>query len=363
MTTLYIGGFTPPDGRAEGIARVLLNDETGALQHVCTYGGMASPSWLTPSEDKKTIFCVHETREYEGQPGGSVGVRTFEGAFSLKQRDIKPTLGANPCHIALSPDGRLLAVSNYFGGNLAVYERLAQGADTPCGKGISSEILSAPSVHQHHGHGINPDRQQAPHVHSVTFTPDGRHALAVDLGTDAVVAYRVEQAAPYLTAVEATRMPAGTGPRTLRFDTHRNLCYILTELSSEILVYTLDAQGIPAVLKSRHSMLPEGCTTPNTGAEMHISADGRFLYASNRGLNTIVTFRIEENGALTQLAQTPCGGRTPRHFAVSPDGAWLVTACQDGDTVACFAVNKSDGMLTEVSRLTLPSPTYILFAE
>ncbi len=342
--TVFAGAYTAPAGRATGIARFTFCEETGVLRPDGVCEGIDNPSYLTMAGGM--LFCVHESAD----DTAAVGAYVVDAGHGLRALNRQPSLGGAPCHLAVHPGGRFLCVSNYLGGSIAAMGIAPDGT------------LEAAHAFAHQGSGPDAKRQQGPHVHSACFTADGGYALVADLGTDSIAIYRVLEEAPWLERAGSVTTPPGSGPRHMRLDAARGVLYAVCELSSQILVYALDARGVPCALAQTVSTLPQGFSGESYAAEIALSSDGRFLYASNRGHNSLAVFAREADGCLALRSFAASGGSYPRHFAIAPSGRWLLCANQKSDSIVVFAINQETGGLTEASRAGAFTPVCLHFA-
>lgn len=339
--TVYAGTYTAPGG-AKGIYALRFDEETGSLETSAVHEGIANPSFLTITDDGRRLYCVHEGE-------GAVSGYTI-GADGLTLIGTRPTQGGSPCHVTLSPDGSLLSVANYMGGSLSVYAIGEDGA------------LSEAMLTQHKGRGPNPQRQEAPHVHSSRFTPSGQYVLVMDLGTDTVSAYFVHKGALSKTPTGVSNAQPGDGPRMSAYSARHNILYVLSEMGNNIGTYACDAQGVPTKWLRAVSTLPEGAPMAGTAADLRLSPDGRFLYASNRGHDSLSVYAVSDTGMLSMVQNVPSGGRTPRGFTISPSGKWLLCGNQDSGDVTVFAINADKGTLSRHGDCAVPTPVCLVFA-
>lgn len=351
--TIYVGTYSHPElfgpergfeGRGRGIYRLTFDSAQGKIVQEHLFDGILNPSFLTLSSDGERLYCVHELDE------GQVSAYAIENA-SLRLLGSQPTHGGAPCHVVLRPGGALLAVSNYSGGNFSIYPIAADGAP------------GAPQTIQHTGHGPNQTRQAAPHVHSAIFTPDGAHLITADLGTDLLTAYPVTNTGVVQADARTASVQPGGGPRMCAYAPGNRVLYIACEMASTLAAFVCDATGVPTKWLFEISTLPEGTGGEhNTAADLRLSKDGRFLYASTRGHNSLSVFAVQTDGGLSLLQTIPCGGKTPRGFALSPDGGWLLCGNQDSDTITVFEIDKAKGILALAGEYPLPSPVCLVFA-
>lgn len=267
-----------------------------------------------------------------------------EGALGIYDRTLTPlgifsTLGADPCHAALSPDGGTLAVANYSSGNVALW-RLNRETGLPIGQ--------AQTV-AHRGSGPNQRRQTGPHAHWVGFSRDGRMLHAVDLGADAVFAHRVDPASGRVTgSTIAYRATPGSGPRHLAWHPRLPVAYLLAELTNTVTVLRANPDGSFTGGEAL-STLPAGFDGPSSGAHIAVNRAGTRLYLSNRGHDSIAVFAIARDGALALLQHASCGGHWPRLFLLREDRRELLVANERSGNIAVLRV-QADGRLAEPTR-------------
>lgn len=353
-----VGTYTQPilfgtgevmQGRGEGIYLISLEGADGALARLHTFPGIPNPSFLAVSADCRYIYAVNELKDKEGTDGGTVSAFAFDpGRSDLTLLSTLPTGGADPCHVSLSPDGRHLVVSNYMSGSLCVFP-------------VNPDGSLEPASHREAHRGSGPTaRQKGPHTHAAVWDPQGRFLLVSDLGIDQLLVYRLD-AGGKLERQFVYQTGAGDGPRFCEFHPDLHICYLINELSSSVsaLAYNPDT-GHLAHLQTA-STLAEGDTgRDNICADVHITPDGRYLYASNRGRDTLAVFRLDREGRMSPVDNLPCGGRTPRNFAVAPSGRHLLVANQDSDNLVCYGIDPETGRLERQSELDIPSPVCVM---
>lgn len=348
MLTLYVGTYT--DGDSEGIYRCHMDADTGDLEIIEATGGIANPSFLAFHPDRTHLYAVSETTSFEDGPGGGVFAYAVDAAGGgLRSLNAKPSRGGAPCYVSVTPDGRFVLVANYVGGNVAILPVQPDGS-----------LGEATDVEQHEGSGPNEERQEAPHAHCILPDPSGRFACAVDLGIDRVIVYRSDDG-NLMRASEMALQP-GAGPRHLAFHPNGRRAYVINELDSTLTACTYD----DGVLEPTHtiSTLPPGIDAENYCADIHVAANGRFVYGSNRGHDSIVVFAVDDaSGHLSAIQHVPTGGSWPRNFALDPSGRFLLVANQHTDDVVVFSVDGATGRLAPTGHtLAIPSPVCLRFA-
>jgi 6-phosphogluconolactonase len=345
---VYVGTYT--SGASKGIYRLDLDLATGALTTAGEPTPAVHPSFLALHPSGRFLYAVNETGESRGDPTGGVSAFAIDarnGALTFLNR--QPSGGPAPCHLSLDKDGRHLLVANYWGGSVEVLPIEADGR------------LGAPSdLRQHEGRGPHPLRQDGPHAHAVNLDPGGTLALVADLGLDLLVAYRYDPARGTLTPREgaSVRLAAGAGPRHFTFDPQGRVAYVLNELNATITALGYDATAPSFRELQTVPTLPAGFTGENTTAEIVVRPDGRFVYASNRGHDSIAIFAVDTaTGKLTPAGHQPTLGKRPRNFAIDPTGTFLLAANQGSDSIVVFRIDPSSGALAPVGTpFRVPAP-------
>lgn len=336
-TIAYIGTYTTSG--SEGIYSCRF--ENGRLLQTALAARAENPTYL--EIDDGLLFCVIETDTYNGRPGGgAASFRLDRAAGTLAPLGAVGTEGKGPCYIHADRRQGLLLTANYSGGSLSVFRLAGNG-----------QILTPPYILSHHGRGPNPDRQEAPHVHFVDSIPGTDIYAAVDLGLDEISFYRpaANGGAPLRDAGFTIRLRPGCGPRHLAFSGNGAFLYALTELSTEIAVMQRGEDGIFHV--RQYIPAAPGHTPFIGGGAVKLSADGKFLYASSRGDNTISHFRIDSKTGVPEfVSSTSCGGRMPRDIEIDPSGNWLLSANQNSDNIAVYRIDRSTGRLTQTDEFT-----------
>ncbi|MFA6960724.1 MAG: lactonase family protein [Opitutaceae bacterium] len=352
---VYIGTYTK--GTSKGIYVSHFDTHTGKLGPLTLAAEAVNPSFLALSPDRHQLYAVSEAADaiYAGKPSGSVNAYTVnakDGTLTLI--NTAASAGRSPCHLSVTPDGKAVLVANYSSGTVALLPvRADGGVDAPS------------SVDQHEGKSIHPSRQKAPYAHSITPTADGRFAFAADLGNDQLYTYRVDTAAGTLKASEpaTTMIEPGSGPRHLAIAPDGCHAYLINELANTLTTFALDEKS--GALKPLQTVptLPVEFTGKSTTAEVVVHPNGRFVYGSNRGHDSIAVFRVDQaTGTLGIIEHVSTQGRTPRNFVIDPSGRWLIAANQDGDSLVMFAVDAESGRLTPTGQtVTVGAPVCVRF--
>jgi 6-phosphogluconolactonase len=349
---VFVGTYTGPSSR--GIYAFRFNDTTGVLEPLGLAAETPSPSFLTASADGRFLFAVNETNSYNGERSGSVTSFAIDAAAGrLKPISVQSTGGAAPCHLALDATERVLAVANYTGGTFVLLPVDNDGRLGPAAVTLTSA-----------GSGPNRARQDGPHPQMVLFDATNRFLLGTDLGSDRVLVYRFDPTTPALTTAHAAfDVPPGSGPRHLAFHPTEPLLFAVNELTSTVSTFIWDEAA--GVLEGRgdEPTLPDGYADPNAAAGIVVHPNGRFLYASNRGHDSITCWGLSSDGQFALIDHAPTRGRTPRHFTIAPSGRWLVAANQNSESLAVFSIDEGSGRLAPAGdTISTGSPVCVLFA-
>jgi len=318
--------------------------------------GIVNPSYLALEKTGKAMYVVNELKTYHGLQTGTVSAyRIGAHPWELQLLNVQITNGTDPCHISLDRTGKFVAVANFASGSVAVYPILADG-----------KLGEPVGFSQHTGSSVNLKRQAGPHAHAVVFDPSNHYLLVPDLGLDKIIVYEFNENTGSI-ALETTKVvhiAAGSGPRYLEYHPSGKFAYLINELSSTINVFAIDCQNCLFQEIQTISTLPENYSGSSTCADLHIHPSGKFLYASNRGHDSLAVFDIDsENGYLSWKGCIPTKGKTPRNFAIDPDGKYLLVANQDTDNIVAFSIDSTNGLLTEIGiEIPVPTPVCIQFA-
>ncbi len=352
---LYIGTYTRResfvDGKAEGIYIYTLDLRSGELTYAATVTGpgTVNPSFLTLAPDKRCLYAVNELYASEAPHATMSAFAIDPVAGNLTYMNQQSTQGLAPCYAWIEPAGRYCLVANYETGNLCVLPIRDDGT-----------LGEATDTVQFSGCGPNPERQAGPHAHMVAPSPDGNFILAVDFGTDRLMAFRLdwERGALSPAATPWTQLPPGAGPRHLAFHPHWPIAYVINELQSTVTVCRYDGQQGEFAPLQTVSTLPDNFSGVNLGAEIMVAPSGRFVYASNRGHDSLAIYAVDaETGQLTLVGHESSQGAGPRAFIIDPSGALLLVANQDTDTVVTFWIDQASGTLRATGCVAaVPTP-------
>lgn len=359
---VFIGTYTQPikfgtgeilNGKGKGINILKFDPVTGSIRYVYEEKGIVNPSYLVFSNSKEYLYAVNEVKEYEGEATGTVSAfKVDKSTGRLKYINSQKTGGTDPCHVNINKNDTHVFVSNYMSGSICVFPIANNGV-----------LLEAVQLIQHNGSSINTLRQKGPHAHSLILDKENNYAFVPDLGIDKLMIYKTNFHGGRSVLLPQNILAAspGAGPRHCEFDADFQHCYLINELASSVSVFDYDGTG-NFNLKQTVSTLQEPFEGDNICADIHLTPDGRFLYCSNRGHNSIVIYSVEKtSGMLTYVASKKCGGKTPRSFAIDPSGKFLLVANQDSDNIVSFSIDERNGMLSEVMQLECPTPVCIKF--
>jgi 6-phosphogluconolactonase len=348
---MYVGTYTAKDAPGIFVYRV---DAGGALTKLHEINGLPNPTFLAIHPSKKFLYAVNEVGDFGGKPAGAVSAFAIQPDGSLVAINQQSSVGSGPCHIIIDRAGKNALVANYGSGSAAVLPINDDGSLAP-----------ASSFVQHTGAGPDASRQEGPHAHSATLSPDERFAYVADLGLDKLMTYRFDGSAGALetNVPPHTALHAGAGPRHFVFHPKGRWAYVINELDNTVVAYDYSAGTGALGVKQTITTLPAGWKGTSYCADIHISPDGKFLYGSNRGHDSIVIYAIARTGGLLSLVGHQAEGITwPRNFAIDPAGAFMYVANQNSDSVIAFEMNASTGALTPTSiRADVPKPVCIQF--
>jgi len=351
---VYIGTYT--GAKAKGIYVAEFDSATGKLSTPELAARTSSPSFLALHPNRRFLYAVGETSNLGGKAMGAV--RAFAvaaGTGRLGLLNEQPSGGSGPCHLSVDPTGRCVLVANYGSGSVAA---LPIGGDGNLGE--------AATTIQHRGSSIDAQRQAGPHAHFITADPAGRFALACDLGLDKVLVYRLDPAKPALAPNDppAAAMKPGLGPRHLAFHPNGRYVYVISEIAATLTAFAYDAERGRLEELQTLSTLPQDFSGIKSCAEIQVHPSGKFVYASNRGHDSIAVFAVDAgSGKLRFVECQSSQGKTPRFFAIDPTGRWLLAENQDSDTIVVFRVDADSGLLSPVGEtVSVGSPVCAVFS-
>jgi len=348
LNTIYTGTYTKKEGhvngQADGIYTLYQDPENGSLKFGATVAKIINPSFVKVSKDNKYLYAVSELGGNDAASGFIYSYK-INPDHSLTETGKLSTESYAPCHIALDQTGEFVFVSNYVGGVVVVYKKKADGSLEKKQK-------------------INLDDPESSNAHSVSISANNKHAYIADLGNDKIRNFDFDAEKGRLTPNKQPflELEKGAGPRHFTFSKDDKFGYSINELNSSISVFGINETGALRLIQNISSF-PDDFTDKNSAADIHLHPSGKFLYASNRGHNSIAAFKIDENsGKLESIGTTSTLGKTPRNFAISPDGSYLYAANQDSNTISIFKIDPENGELTgHLEPLEVKTPVCIEF--
>jgi len=354
---LYVGTYTQEKSSSKGIYAYRYDGATHELTPLGLAAETTNPSWVAIHPNGRFLYAVNEIQNYKGPNSGGVS------AFSIDRSSGKLTFlnqvssrGADPCYITVDVSGKYVLVANYTGGSIASFPISTDG-----------KLGEATAFVQHTGHSINPKRQEAAHAHSIDLSPDERFAFVDDLGLDQLLTYKFDKGKGSLKPNNPpfAKLDAGAGPRHFALHPSGQYAYVVSELASTVTAFSFASKAGTFNRIQTISALPEDFKGENDDAEIEVHPSGKFLYASNRGHDSIAVFSIDPaKGTLTAVEHTSTQGKTPRNFAIDPTGALLFAENQESDNIVVFRIDQNTGKLTATGKtLEVGQPVCIKFLK
>jgi 6-phosphogluconolactonase len=363
---VYVGTYTEKilfgtgqifEGQGEGIHIHKLDPATGALTPHYTAKKIKNPSYLAFHPNRRFLYAVNELKSYNGEATGTLS------AFAVDPQDGRlefinkvTTHGTDPCHVTVDKSGKFALVANFASGSIAVLPIREDG-----GLEEASEVI------QHRGSSIDPVRQSRAHAHSVTLDASNRYAYVPDLGLDKLMIYRFDAEGGRLKPHEqgCFETKSGAGPRHFVFHPANSYAFLINELDSTVVSLRYDKDKGTVREIQTLSTLPQPFRGNSTCADILVEPRGQFLYASNRGHDSIAAYRIDNSrGELALVGHESTGGKTPRNFTIDPGGTFLFAANQDSDNIVCFRIDHQSGRLTPSGQVTdAPTPVCVKILE
>lgn len=339
----YVGTYTKENSK--GVYQFTLDPEKKEITDVKLAAELSNPTYITISDDSKNLYVVNK----DGENGGVTAFSINNESGELIKLNDQTSAGAPPCHVSVNHYKSNVLTANYHTTKITSYLIKEDGS-----------INTATYVIEHEGSGPH-ERQEKPHMHFAGFTPDEKYVIAIDLGSDRVITYRVVEGELEFAQEYKTR--PGSGPRHITFHPNKKIAYIMTELSSEILVMQYNEQDGSFTNQQSISTIPAEFNEINDGSAIHISADGQYVYAGNRGHNSIAIFSVDQDtGQLTFIEWTSTEGNWPRDFVLDPSEEFLVATNQKSNTMTLFKRDKSTGKLELIqSGVKVPEPVCVKF--
>jgi 6-phosphogluconolactonase len=351
---LYVGTYTGPNSK--GIYVYRFDSSTGRVTPVGLAAETPSPSFLAAHPSGKYVYAVNEVNNFEGKRTGSVSAFSVDAATGkLTAINSVSSRGSGPCHLSVDKTGKLLAVANYGSGSDAGFPINGDGS-----------LGEATSFNQHTGSSVDPRRQQGPHAHCAIFSPDNRFLAVADLGLDKVFISRVGSDGK----LQPNDPPFGTvkpgsGPRHFAFHPNQKWAYVINEMASTITAFDWNAKSGALKEIETVSALPADFKGKSTTAEIEVHPNGRFVYGSNRGHDSIAVFAInQKSGALTLVEHVLTGGKEPRGFKIDPTGKYLVAGNQNSGNFVVFAIDTKTGRLKSTGQtVEIGAPVSFVFIQ
>lgn len=350
---VFFGTYT--GAKSKGIYVSRFDTATGKLSPAELAVETKSPSFLALHPNGRWLYAVGEGTMVGESKQGAVTAFTIEPrSGKLTTLNTQPSGGGGPCHLAVDAKGRTVFTANYGTGSAAALAVRPDG-------GLEAPVCTK----QHSGSSANPQRQTGPHAHCVNLSPDQRFLLVCDLGLDKVMVYRTGNGPEALTENDPpfAAVAPGAGPRHLAFSRNGKFVYVLNEMGSSVTVFAYDSKHGTLAETQTTSTLPGKFSGNTSCAEIEVHPSGKFVYASNRGHDSIAVFKADKRtGHLSLVENEPTQGKTPRHFALDPTGDWLLAENQASDSVVVFKVNTKTGALDATGQtMEVPSPVCAVF--
>jgi 6-phosphogluconolactonase len=350
---VYFG--TRASAKGKGIYMCRLNTVTGTLTSPEVAVETTDPAFLAIHPNHRFLYAVRESGGFEGTPNGAVSAFSIDPTTGkLRLLNQQNSGGQGPCHLAVDGTGQCVLVAHYGGGSVAAFPIRGDGSLGAVGAFI-----------QHHGSSADPKRQEGPHAHSVGFDIANRRAFCADLGLDKLLIYQLEPKTAALTTNDppSVSLTPGAGPRHFTVHPNGRYLYVINELNNTITAFDYDASRGALKESQTVSTLPDKFTAPNTAAEIAILPNGKFLYGSNRGHDSIAVYAVDEStGKLTLVEHQATLGKTPRAFGIDPTGNFLLAANQNSDSIVVFRIDPRTGRLKATGQtLEVPAPVCVTF--
>ncbi|MRS63336.1 beta-propeller fold lactonase family protein [Larkinella terrae] len=341
---LYVGTYSTRG--SEGVYVLEFDRANGSLKQLQTVSNAKSPSFLAIHPTGKYLYSVNEAAANSGGVS-SYAIEPKTGKLTMLNQ--QSSHGRGPCHIAIDQTGKLAFVSNYGGGTFTVLPIQNDGK-----LGLATDTL------KYEGKGAHAQRQEKPHIHSATVSPNNRFVYVCDLGTDKVYIYEFDQASGKVkpAATPYASVSPGSGPRHITIHPNGKYLYLVEELTSSVATFALNSKtGALTLLEDNVKTLPADFSGNNTSADIHTDPKGKFLYQSNRGYNALAILSIAADGKPTLIGQQPTEGKTPRNFLIDPKGEYAFAANQDTDNIVVYKVDGKTGKLTPTGhQIKVPAP-------
>jgi 6-phosphogluconolactonase len=362
---VYIGTYTEPirfgtgkilEGKGEGIYLYRMHPATGALEFDSKTTGVVNPSYLAVDPTQRFLYAVNELKTYEDKPTGTVSAFAVDPKTGkLEFLNKRLTHGTDPCHVVVDGKSRYAFVANFMSGSVCVLPVRKDGS-----LGEASDFI------QHLGSSVDPVRQKGPHAHSVTLDKANRFAFVPDLGLDKLMVYTFDRTRGMLErhAIPWIKVKPGAGPRHVALHPSGRFAFLINELDSTVTALSFDGKKGVFMELQVVPTLPAGFQGESTCADVQVAPSGRFVYASNRGHDSLVIYRIDRRtGRLGYVGHQSTRGKTPRQFEIDPTGRFLLVANQDTDAIVTFRIDPQTGTLAPTGQVVqVPTPVCVKFS-
>ncbi len=351
---VFISAFA--SGDKAGIHAFRFDSKTGALQPLHRTTDIQNPFFLAVSPDQHFLYAIN-AEKFGGPEDEFVAAYALEGRTGqLKRLNQQSARGTASWYLDVDATGRTVVVANYESGSVASLPVKEDGS-----------LSESASFEQHSGSSIDPQRQKGPNAHSIVISPDNRFALAADLGIDKILIYQLDAAKAKLTPNEAqpfVKMQPGSGPRHISFHPNGRHVYVINELANTVTCFDYAASSGMLTERQTIATLPTGFTGTSYTADLKITPDGKYLYGTNRGHDSIASYRIGEDGSLTLLSIDPSLGKGPQNILITPDGQWLISANMPGNSVVVFRIDATNGKIAATGTpIEMPMPSCIRWVK
>jgi 6-phosphogluconolactonase len=351
---VFISAFA--SGDKAGIHAFTFDTKIGVLKPLHRTDDIQNPFFLAISPDKRFLYAI-DAEKFGGKEDEFVAAYAIEGRTGeLKKLNKQSARGTASCYLDVDATGQSVLVANYSSGSVASFPVKADGS-----------LVEAASFEQHSGTSADPERQKGPNAHSIVVSPDNRFALAADLGIDKILIYRLDAAAAKLTPNEAqpfVKQKPGSGPRHITFNPNGNHVYVINELANTVTFFNYSADAGTLTERQTISTLPADFTGKSYTADLKITPDGKLLYGTNRGHDSIAAYRIADDGKLTLISIEPSLGKGPQNLFITPDGKWLLCGNMPGNSVIVFQIDSASGKIKAVGEpVSMPMPSCIRWVQ
>lgn len=352
---MYVGTYTENGSKSEGIYAYRFDATSGDVTPIGLAVKTVNPSFVAIHPNRRFLYAVNEVGNYQGRKTGAVSAFTIDRTTGkLNFLNQIASGGSDPCYITVDKTGKYVLIANYTGGSISVFPLREDGSLGPASAFI-----------QHKGHGTNPERQEGPHAHSIDMSPDNRFAIVDDLGLDDTLVYPFDSAKGALEfdQVKIAKADAGAGPRHFAWSPNGKFGYVINEIGSTVTGFSFDAATGTLTRIQAIASIPKDFSKLDESAEIEVAPSGKFLYASNRGHDSIAVFKIDANdGKLTLAEYASTKGESPRNFEISPNGSLLFAANEKSDNIVEFRIHQQTGKLEATGKvLDVGQPVCVRF--